>query len=778
MSTLPKPRFVISANHLGPVLFLKGELTDKAQNLVFARNGTGKSFLSRAFRYLDLYGQGRDIDDAAKNLISDESADGKGAFSFARGPTAMGALSLDKNGDVVTPQLGGTVFHVFSEDFVQEELRERKYEIDGEIENQIAVDSENFKIKDAQEALAKAQADEQAAEAARREQFDKEKLAELVEKAGINRQLKDYKELTFDRLLERYTDKPNPPKPGVADIIKDLDALKAMPSDLVYPDDIGLFPSDGIDLKAIEGSLGMITSPSSVSEDIKKKIDDHREFYASGTKIVQDEHGESCPFCEQGITSGDPKAVIDAYIGYFSDAEEKHKTELRGFFRALLDKEEALREAERQLARQKTRFEKLKSFVPSQKDVALGDGEEQLKNLRDTLISIKDAIQKKADALTVALSMPDSDLASNITAINELIAANNSKAQKLTRQVEKSDEERRDLQRKACTAFEAEFVVNNWTGIEALRTLRMATVAAASALSALEMSSPSTDARIRVAETFGLLLKEFFSDKYVFDKDKFILKRGTHDMTRGPHRTLSDGEKTAIAFCYFVACVHRKVKANSDYRNLFLVFDDPVTSMSYDFVFSIAQTLKNLNISDKGEVSINPGQIDGNKYLRPELLILTHSSYFFNICLTNRIVDERKGAAFALHPDSGTHKLVRLKEYVAPFKEQLRDVYDVANGRDPDHRTANSVRSVLEAIGRFCRPDKSESLSTFVQHLAGDEGIPVKSVLINSLCHGTYYEETPVPGDLKLACEETIVVVKRFAVGQLELIKGATDKGK
>lgn len=778
MSTLPKPSFLISANFLGPVLSLDGKLTTKAQNLVFARNGIGKSFLSRAFRYLDLHGQGRDVDDAAKNLVSDESVDGKGAFSFARGPTAMGTLSLDKNGDVVTPHLGGTIFHVFSEDFVQEELRERQYEIDGEIENQIAVDSENIKIKDAKDAHIKALADEQAAEAALRDKFDKEKLSELAEKAGINKQLKDYKELSFDRLLERYTDKPEPPKPSVADIIKDLDALKAIPSDPVYPDDVGLVPSDDIELRAIEESLGRITSPSSVSEDIKRKIDEHREFYATGTKIVQDEHRESCPFCEQGIKAGDPKAIIDAYVGYFSDAEEKHKTELRGFFRALLNKESALKETENQLSRQKSRFDTLKSFVPSQKNVALGDGEEELKNLRDTLVALKDVIQRKADALTVMLSMPESELAENVNAINELIAANNSKAQKLTRAVEKSDEERRDLQRKACIAFESEFAITSWTDIESLRTLREATIAAAAALLALEKSNPSTDARIRVAETFELLLKDFFSDKYVFDKDKFILKRGTHEMIRGPHRTLSDGEKTAIAFCYFVACVHRKVEANSDYRKLFLVFDDPVTSMSYDFVFSIAQTLKNLNVSDQGEISINPGQIDGNKHLRPELLILTHSSYFFNICLTNRIVDERKGAAFALHPDAGTHKLVRLKEYVAPFKEQLRDVYDVANGRDPDHRTANSVRSVLEAIGRFCRPDKSESLSTFVQHLAGDEGIAVKSVLINSLCHGTYYEETPVPGDLKLACEETIDVVKRFAIGQLELIKGDAEKGQ
>jgi len=272
-----------------------------------------------------------------------------------------------------------------------------------------------------------------------------------------------------------------------------------------------------------------------------------------------------------------------------------------------------------------------------------------------------------------------------------------------------------------------------------------------------------------VADTFELLLKDFFGKKYVFDKDTFLLKRGAHEMTRGPNRTLSDGEKTAIAFCYFVACVHRKVTTNSDYRRMFLVFDDPVTSMSYDFVFAIAQTLKNLNISNQGEVSINPGLIDGNKYKRPELLILTHSSYFFNISVANKIVGE--DAAFSLYFDKGVHKISRLNKYMAPFQDQLKDIYEITNGRDPDHSTANAIRSVLEAIGRFCRPDKSSSLTVFVQHLATDDGITVRSVLINSFCHGTYYDETPLPDDLKMACAETIQVVERYAAGQLELIK-------
>ena len=43
---------------------------------------------------------------------------------------------------------------------------------------------------------------------------------------------------------------------------------------------------------------------------------------------------------------------------------------------------------------------------------------------------------------------------------------------------------------------------------------------------------------------------------------------------------------------------------------------------------------------------------------------------------------------------------------------------------------------------RRCPPSKPLGrLTVFVQHLAAEDGITVKSVLINSLCHGTYYED-------------------------------------
>lgn len=81
------------------------------------------------------------------------------------------------------------------------------------------------------------------------------------------------------------------------------------------------------------------------------------------------------------------------------------------------------------------------------------------------------------------------------------------------------------------------------------------------------------------------------------------------------------------------------------------------------------------------------------------------------------------------------------------------------------------MRSVLEAIGRFCRPDKCKNLSDLIRFLASEDHIIIKSVLISSLSLGSYDEETPWPDDITLACKKTIEVVEKYARGQLEVVK-------
>lgn len=310
MNTPPKPPFAISANFLGPVFSLDGELTKNAQNLIFVRNGTGKSFLSRAFRYLDIHRQGKSLDDAARNLVSDESPDGKGDFSYARGSDIMGSLSLDKTGDKAIPVLDDTIFHIFSADFVQEELREQEYHPDGQIENQIAVDSANIELQDAQKALEQALSAEQDAARALNLAYDSEKDIELIDKADIRRQLREYRALSFEGGLTKFPQKPSSPHQSFSDILRDLDGLKAIPSEPTYPQSVDSVEMADVDLAALAVSLARVTSPSGVSEDIKKKIETHHDFYQTGVDIISEESREECPFCEQDIASADPKTLF------------------------------------------------------------------------------------------------------------------------------------------------------------------------------------------------------------------------------------------------------------------------------------------------------------------------------------------------------------------------------------------------------------------------------------------------------------------------------------
>lgn len=182
----------------------------------------------------------------------------------SRGTNAIGELQLEKSGNYVSANTPDTIFHVFSEDFVHEELREKSYKIDGEIENQISVDSGDIKLKDVQEALGKALGDEQTAKATLLSNYNKTKLSELSEKADVNKQLKEYKALDLDALLNNFSEKPNAPEQAFVEILKDLDSLKSIPAEPSYPDPLNFVRSDDVNLETLDASLQRVTSPSSV----------------------------------------------------------------------------------------------------------------------------------------------------------------------------------------------------------------------------------------------------------------------------------------------------------------------------------------------------------------------------------------------------------------------------------------------------------------------------------------------------------------------------------
>lgn len=233
MSTPGKTPISIRAEFLGPVFSLDAQLGAANQALIFARNGTGKSFLSRAFRYLDLHGQQQDITDAPSCLISEESVDGKGLFSISRGDATLGELHLEHS--KATATIEDTIFHVFSEDFVQDELRERQYIIDGTIENQIAIDRGDIRQQELTEQLKQLEESIVKKYKELHDELDAARTLQLQKRAAVNRSLKEYVELTADRLVSKYKARPDSLDIAFTEILRDLATLRSLPLDPQYP---------------------------------------------------------------------------------------------------------------------------------------------------------------------------------------------------------------------------------------------------------------------------------------------------------------------------------------------------------------------------------------------------------------------------------------------------------------------------------------------------------------------------------------------------------------
>lgn len=293
------------------------------------------------------------------------------------------------------------------------------------------------------------------------------------------------------------------------------------------------------------------------------------------------------------------------------------------------------------------------------------------------------------------------------------------------------------------------------------------------------------EARQKISENFDYLIRQFFPGKYNFDRNDFSIKCKDGKKSNNMSKVFSDGEKTIIAFCYFLSTVYRYINNIRDLDNLYLIFDDPINSVSSDYIYTIADILRYLCIDDTGNLILVSARNDKDRrkdnddadqkdshqkeenYREVPWLILTHSNLFFNICVNGRVVD--KNAAFVMSEKSETHEIKRVTKYFSNFENQLRHIQDVINTGKPEHYTANAIRSVLEAVASFCYP--AASLTRFLEDYNEKYGSPSKVIIINDLSHGRFEEGYTPDSNLVECCKYALEIVKTYAPGQIKYIE-------
>ena len=59
-------------------------------------------------------------------------------------------------------------------------------------------------------------------------------------------------------------------------------------------------------------------------------------------------------------------------------------------------------------------------------------------------------------------------------------------------------------------------------------------------------------------------------------------------------KVLSEGEKSIVAFAYYLGDAHIKVNSEEDYKRLFFIIDDSISSMDFSYVYSLSGVIREI----------------------------------------------------------------------------------------------------------------------------------------------------------------------------------------
>ncbi|QJT83430.1 AAA family ATPase [Kosakonia sp. MUSA4] len=228
-----------------------------------------------------------------------------------------------------------------------------------------------------------------------------------------------------------------------------------------------------------------------------------------------------------------------------------------------------------------------------------------------------------------------------------------------------------------------------------------------SQISNIDSTIDSINLRLKSLGIYGFSIK-----KHSGSEDKYIISRSENTEQENVYRSLSEGEKTLITFLYFLEyCKGRTDKNDNDARDALIVIDDPISSLSQNYVYDIASIIHHELIKN-----------DSTK----KIIILTHNLYFFHELIK-------------LAPKSKDDKLFKRDYYLGRItknnfsliteidKNSVQNEYqslwqilkDARDGKVNKIIIPNIMRNILEYYFAFVH--RTDSLQSELLKLANDD---------------------------------------------------------
>lgn len=184
-------------------------------------------------------------------------------------------------------------------------------------------------------------------------------------------------------------------------------------------------------------------------------------------------------------------------------------------------------------------------------------------------------------------------------------------------------------------------------------------------------------------------LTGFYIDKAGDEKNFYKLSRdgGGKDI----YKSLSEGEKTLITFLYFLECCKGAASKEKPVvsSNRIVVIDDPISSLSHNYVFDIAALIYRRIIDQDFR----------------QIFIFTHNLFFFHEILRLRSQSNECPPDFKLHrvfkADFSEVDGMARNEIQNDYQSYWNLVRDALEGRVPSAVLPNVMRNILEYYFNF-----------------------------------------------------------------------------
>lgn len=715
---------------------------------IYANNGSGKTFISRLFHLIE-----NPISQNSDKLLSFTKNQGKMKFEVNfkeenKSPVVK-TLELNINKGAV-PTISSPlpfIFHVFNSDYVYENIEALKYKPNGDIEGYILGKAQIDLTKEKKE-LEEKNKDLATKDEEFKKRVNNQKTILDNKDLGIRTNTSEYTSFTIENIFKKnnlgYTEEKS-----FEELKKENTILNTLPDNLldVAPNNANIITDFFNNLEQI---LKHSYSKSHFAEEFKTKIKSKQGFIESGLKIISE---NKCPFCEQTFDKN-ALELIDTYTKYLADEEAKIISQIDIFIKKVDELKKQIDNAYKNSLKSKTDFNDIKKYLPSFKEQNIRSLQDS-KSLEDDLSTVILILNDKKNDISKSMSIEENikNIEKLKTDNSNVVIDNNKKIDALNKAKNNTNNEKLNIKKRLCKAQYLKTLQSEIKNIDEIVALQEEIQKIKKDIGDKENQVKALK-KDKVTEAFEDFLNVFFAGKYTFDKDNFCLKFDTHNLVSNASDVLSDGEKSIVAFCFFLAETHKKVEKEADYQKLFFVIDDPVSSLDFHYVYSVAQIIRRLNDDNRFPI--------GDKL---RFLVLTHNIEFMSILIRNKIIDGR----FIL--ENSNIKVLQ-KELIMPYEEHLRDVYEVSEcTKNPTHTTPNSIRHILETINKFEKPNLD-----FLKYCEDIELLKDDNeflyALIHDNSHGNYRNQMATTPDMIIkGCKKVIDVISNKFSGQIEIMK-------